>query len=175
MSTRGATYITLVQNEHCTHTIFLSVTFTDYSIYSKDIVLTSTNTPLTTTLSSYQKAISLSRSMLNLLYDSDKSIIQNRMLYDSTRCQIRISFNAQLVPKNVLARRVYIDGISVYSMDMAPIIKDGVRREDGGKIVEHKIEKMLVNGVGMTPPYLSVFGLENVPSGGVLAGAGAWS
>jgi hypothetical protein len=29
--------------------------------------------------------------------------------------------------------------------------------------------------VGMTPPYLSVFGLENVPSGGVLAGAGAWS
>lgn len=112
--------------------------------------------------------------MLNLLYDPDKSTIQNRMVYDSTRCQIRISFNAQLVPKNVLARRVYIDGISVYSLDMAPIVKDGVRREDGGKIIEHKIEKMLVNGVGMRPPYLGVFGLEGA-QGGVLAGAGAWS
>lgn len=148
---------------------------TDYSIYSKDIVLTSTNTPLTTSLSSYQKAISVSRSMLNLLYDSEKSIIQNRMVYDSTRCQIRISFNAQLVPKNVLARRVYLDGISVYSIDMAPVMKDGVRREDGGKIVEHKIEKMLVNGVSMKPPYLGLFGLESVQGGGVLAGAGAWS
>lgn len=96
------------------------------------------------------------------------------MVYDSTRCQIRISFNAQLVPKNVLARRVYIDGISVYSLDMKPIVKDGVRREDGGKIIEHKIEKMLVNGVGMRPPYLGVFGLEGV-QGGALAGAGAWS
>ena len=113
--------------------------------------------------------------MLNLMYDADKSIIQNRMVYDSTRCQIRVSFNAQLVPRNVLARRVYLDGISVYNIDMAPIMKDGVRREDGGKIVEHKIEKMLVNGLGMKPPYLSLFGLEGMQSGGVLAGAGAWS
>lgn len=146
----------------------------DYCIYSKEIVLTSTNTPLTTSLSSYQKAISVSRSMLNLLYDPEKSIIQNRMVYDSSRCQIRISFNAQLVPRNVLARRVYIDGISVYSIDMAPVMKNGVRREDGGKIVEHKIEKLLVNGVGMKPPYLGLFGLESAQSGGVLAGAGAW-
>lgn len=97
------------------------------------------------------------------------------MVYDSTRCQIRISFNAQLIPKNVLARRVYIDGISVYSIDMGPAVdKEGRKREGGGKIIEHKIEKMLVNGVGMKPPYLSLFRLEGNEKG-VLAGAGAWS
>lgn len=148
---------------------------TDYSIYSEDMILTSSNTPLTTSLSSYKRTISLSRSMLNFLYNSEKSIIQNRMVYDSTRCQIRISFNAQLIPKNVLARRVYIDGISVYSIDMGPTVdKEGRKREGGGKIIEHKIEKMLVNGVGMKPPYLSLFRLEGNEKG-VLAGAGAWS
>eukprot|EP00956_Cyclotella_meneghiniana_P036572 scaffold127566_cov40-Cyclotella_meneghiniana.AAC.3 len=54
---------------------------------------------------------------------------------------------------------------------MGPTVdKEGRKREGGGKIIEHKIEKMLVNGVGMKPPYLSLFRLEGRENG-VLAGA----
>jgi hypothetical protein len=148
----------------------------DYSIYSDSVSLTSSTTPLTKDLVSYKNAFAISRSFLTLLYDPDRSTIQSRMVYDSVRCKIRISFNAELVPRNVLARRVYIDGISVYSFDLTPTIVDGEKTE-GGKIVKHRIEKMLVNGRGVQPPYLSGFGLEafGMSGSGALVGAGAWS
>eukprot|EP00804_Cyclotella_cryptica_P011824 CCRYP_015336-RA/>CCRYP_015336-RA protein AED:0.20 eAED:0.15 QI:0/0/0/1/1/1/2/0/248 len=151
----------------------------DYSIYSTEISLTSQQTPIaTSSLPSYQRAIAITRTMLNLLYDPDRSTVQNRMVYDSTRCQIRVSFHAELAPRNVLAPRAYVDGISVYSFDVGPMVVEGVRREEGGKIVEHRIESLLVNGVaGMPFPYLG--GLEVMMGqqpgvGGALVGAGAW-
>ncbi|KAL3785459.1 hypothetical protein HJC23_008269 [Cyclotella cryptica] len=68
--------------------------------------------------------------MLNLLYDPDRSTVQNRMVYDSTRCQIRVSFHVELAPRNVLAPRAYVDGISVYSFDVGPMVVEG---EEGGE------------------------------------------
>ncbi|KAL7476143.1 hypothetical protein ACHAW6_002022 [Cyclotella cf. meneghiniana] len=149
----------------------------DYSIYSTDISLTSPQTPIaTSSLSSYQRAIAVSRTMLNLLYDPERSTVQNRMVYDSTRCQIRVSFQAELIPRNLLAPRAYVDGISVYSFDLGPMYVEGVRRIDGGKIVEHRIEKLLVNGMAaMQPPYWNVWEMVVGQHGGTLAGAGAWS
>lgn len=149
----------------------------DYSIYSTDISLTSPQTPIaTSSLSSYQRAIAISRTMLNLLYDPERSTVQNRMVYDSTRCQIRVSFQAELIPRNLLAPRAYVDGISVYSFDLGPMYVEGVRRIDGGKIVEHRIEKLLVNGMAaMQPPYWNVWEMVVGQHGGALAGAGAWS
>lgn len=137
--------------------------------------------------------------MFSLIYDIDRSVIQSRMVYDSTRSQIRVSFNARLVPKNLgvaslglgfvvgggVHRAVHVDGISVYSMDLSPTYyhaKDetgNLLRNDGaGKIIEHRIEKLLVNGAPLQPPYFKAFGLEMLSSGqhtGSLAGAGAWS
>eukprot|EP01082_Thalassiosira_pseudonana_P009422 g8338.t1 g8338 contig29:287246-288154(+) len=122
----------------------------DYSIYSPQIQLhysQNNNHILSKSLPTYKSTLSLTRSMLSLLYDPDRSVIQNRMVYDSTRCQIRISFNAMLVPKQMigiggafgsvglLGRTVHLDGISVYSMDVAPIVdkSTGLRREGGGR------------------------------------------
>ena len=56
-------------------------------------------------------------------------------------------------------------------------------KEERGKIIEHRIEKLLVNGTPLHPPYFNVFGLEDlmVSNGngqygsGALVGAGAWS
>ena len=108
-------------NTHSSPPLSASI-HTDYSIYSTEISLTSLQTPIaTSSLSSYQRAIAITRTMLSLLYDPDRSTVQIRMIYDSTRCQIRVSFQAELIPRNVLASRAYIDGISVYSFDMAPV------------------------------------------------------
>mmetsp|Transcript_12215 Transcript_12215/g.23817 ORF Transcript_12215/g.23817 Transcript_12215/m.23817 type:complete len:242 (+) Transcript_12215:376-1101(+) len=148
----------------------------DFSIYHDSIkIKDSTGKAQLSKLSSYKNAFYVMRTMISLIYDTDRSVLQNRMVYDSTRTQIRVSFNAMLVPK-LGGRPVHVDGISVYSIDS--IIRDGEgkRRDKGGKIVEHKIEKMLVNGNAIQPPYFGVFGFAQgaVPAG-ALAGAGAWS
>jgi hypothetical protein len=66
------------------------------------------------------------------------------MIYDFARQSIRISWNAVLVPKVVGNRRnaLYVDGISIYKMD-----------SNSGKIVEHKVERMLINNTPVIPPY----------------------
>lgn len=112
--------------------------------------------------------------MLSLVYDTDRSVIQSRMVYDSTRTQIRVSFNAMLAPK-LGGKPVHVDGISVYSIDSIIRDADGKRREQGGKIIEHRIEKMVVNGKTLAPPYFGVFGFEQGVHTGALVGAGAWS
>ena len=66
------------------------------------------------------------------------------MVYDFARQSIRISWNAILVPKVVGNRRnaLYVDGISIYKMD-----------SKSGKIVEHRVERMLINNIPVRPPY----------------------
>lgn len=155
----------------------------DYSIYHDNIALTAKNGEIQLSkLSSYKKAFGVMRTVLGLLYDTDKSVIQNRMVYDSTRTQIRVSFNAMLVPKlQGVGRTVHVDGISVYSIDLSSTMREDEngnleRNEGAGKIVEHRIEKLLVNGAALQPPYFNAFGQLEMLAGqqGQLAGAGVW-
>jgi hypothetical protein len=67
--------------------------------------------------------------------------LQFRMVYDMPRSSIRISWNAVLVPK-VLGRPFYVDGISYYQLDRV-----------SGKIVEHRVEKLMINNTPVAPPY----------------------
>ena len=124
--------------------------------------------------------------MLSLLYDVDRSVVQSRMVYNSPRAQIRVSFNAMLVPKLGLnslgGKTVRVDGISVYSINLASTLRKdkqgNLSRNDGaGKIVEHRIKRLLINGLPLQPPYLRAFGMEMMSGqhAGALAGAGAWS
>ena len=80
---------------------------------------------------------------------------------------IRISFNLILCPKFVGNRRnaVYIDGISVYKVDCR------------GKIVEHRVETLLMNNIPVRPPYgvltellKPISSLQGGPAAGVPAG-----
>lgn len=151
----------------------------DYSIYHDSISLSASDGQIQLTkLPSYKKTFSVMRTMLSILYDTDRSVVQSRMVYDATRTQIRVSFNAMLVPKLLGGgKTVHVDGISVYSLDLSSTIrKDGTRNEGAGKIIEHRIEKMLVNGAALQPPYLNAFGFENMAGQqqGARVGAGAW-
>lgn len=166
-----------------THWLWLSFSlYIDYSIYHDTISLKASDGQIQLSkLSSYKKAFGVMRTMFGFMYDTDRSVIQNRMVYDSTRTQIRVSFNAMLVPK-LGGKTIHVDGISVYSVSLSTtMMKDSegnlVKNEGAGKIIEHRIEKLLVNGAALQPPYFNAFGLEMMSgqSAGALAGAGAWS
>ncbi|KAL7445749.1 hypothetical protein ACHAXH_008157, partial [Discostella pseudostelligera] len=57
----------------------------DYSIYHDSITLSSSDGQIQLSkLSSYRKAFGIIRTMSSLLYDTDRSVIQSRMIYDAT-------------------------------------------------------------------------------------------
>ena len=160
----------------------------DYSIYHDSISLKASDGQIQLPkLPLYKKAFGITRTMLPLFYDVDQSVVQSRMVYDSPRAQIRVSFNAMLVLKLGLnslgGKTVHVNGILVYSIDLSSTLREDEqgnlsRNEGAGKIVEHHIERLLVNSLPLQPPYLSAFGMEMRMSGqhaGALAGAGAWS
>ena len=102
------------------------------------------------------------------------------MVYDPTRTELRVSYNVMLVPQimGVTGKTVHVDGISVYSFDLSSSKdREGNTNVGAGKIREHRIEKLLVNGAALSPPYFNNFGMEMLVGqrAGALAGAGAWS
>lgn len=116
----------------------------DFSIYHDQIKVTDPSGVQLNDLNSYKNSFRFFQACFGLLYNVDRSSVQFRMVYDFARQSIRISWNAVLVPKIVGNSRnsLYIDGISVYAMD-----------SDSGKIVEHRIEQMLINNIPVQPPY----------------------
>jgi hypothetical protein len=88
----------------------------DYSIYHDFVSMKASDGQVQL---SYKKAFGIARTMLSLLYDVDRSVVQSRMVYDSPRMQIRISFNTILMPRTGLlnslgGRTVHVDRTSVY-------------------------------------------------------------
>lgn len=154
----------------------------DFGIYHQDIQVKDPTGVQFSKLSAYKNSLAAIRLMANLAYDTNSSYINNRMVYDAARGQIRVSFNAVLFPKvgvgafgiamGGATKPVHVDGISVYTLDRT-------RKVDGGegKILEHRIERILVNDQPVRPPYFGFGQLANNHAqqrqGGVVAGA--WS
>lgn len=116
----------------------------DYSIHSTNISLISPQKLIITApLSSAQWSIVIFCTVINLLYDPDRRTIQNRMVYESAWCRICVFFYDKSIPCNVLAPQSYMDEIRVKSFDMGPIVMEGEKREEGWKIVEHRIEVLI--------------------------------
>jgi hypothetical protein len=117
-------------------------------------------------LEKYKSAFAFFQTFVSFWFISDRSRLQFRMMYDFPRASIRISWNVVLVPK-VLGRPIYIDGISYYQLD-----------RHSGKIVEHKVEKLLINNMPVAPPYgiLSILQQDalNVGRAGVPVGIGSF-
>ena len=101
------------------------------SIYHDSISLSASDRKIQLSqLPSFKKAFNGVQTMLSFF-------IQSRMVYDSTKTHIRVSYNAMLVPK-MGGKPVHIDGILVYSIDLSAMIdKDGNKRDGSGKIIEH--------------------------------------
>jgi hypothetical protein len=98
--------------------------------------------------------------MTRLLYSQSRSKIQIRMVYDFCRSSIRISWNVVLEPK-MIGNPLYVDGISMYRMDAT-----------SGKIIEHKIENLIVNQTPLSPPFVNLMQREmSMHPQGIPAGA----
>jgi len=110
-------------------------------------------------LKNYKYSFKFLQTIVGIFYNVERSTLQHRMVYDFARSSIRISWHATIVPKVVGNRRnsLYIDGYSIYKLDAK-----------SGKIIEHRVENVLVNNIPATPPY----GVFNVLQGELLKGAG---
>lgn len=93
-------------------------------------------------LKNYKSAFSILQKLVNFLYSSEKSRIQIRMTYDFAFSSIRISWNLELFPKVIGLSPLYVDGISMYKLDAI-----------SGKIIEHKIDNLIINRRPVSPPY----------------------
>lgn len=115
----------------------------DFSIYNEDISVVDPSGVQLSGLSNYKNSFSFLQTIVRFFYNTKESEVQSRMIYDFARQSIRISWNAVVVPKIVGNRRnaLYVDGISVYKMDSS-----------SGKIIEHRVEKMLINNIPVQPP-----------------------
>ncbi len=119
------------------------IPLSDFNIYHEEISVIDPSGLQLSGLNSYKSSFKILQSVIGLFYNTDKSSIQYRMIYDFSRSSIRISFNVILIPKVVGNRRnaLYVDGISVYKMSSQ------------GKISEHRIENLMMNNIPVRPPY----------------------
>jgi Uncharacterized conserved protein (DUF2358) len=113
----------------------------DFSIYHNNINVVDPSGVQLIGLDKYKSAFAFLQTFLNFWF-SNQSGIQFRMVYDVCRSSIRISWHAVLIPKVPLGRPMHIDGISYYQLDRL-----------SGKVIEHKIETLMINNAPVTPPY----------------------
>uniref|UniRef100_A0A7R9WVZ4 Uncharacterized protein n=1 Tax=Craspedostauros australis TaxID=1486917 RepID=A0A7R9WVZ4_9STRA len=113
----------------------------DYSIYHKDITVVDPSGVTIQGLDNYKSSIKFLQTFLKFWF-KERSGLQFRMVYDFCRSSIKVSWNAVLIPKVPLGRPVYVDGISVYKLDV-----------ESGKIMEHKFENLIINNTPVVPPY----------------------
>lgn len=91
-------------------------------------------------LDSYKSAFAFLQTFVRFWFR--ESGIQHRMVYDFCRSSIRISWHCVLIPKFPFGRALHVDGISYYQLDV-----------ESGKIIEHKIENLIINNTPVAPPY----------------------
>jgi len=137
----------------------------DFSIYDKDVTAVDPSGVQLTGLEAYKSAFAFFQTFCSFWFHT-KNGMQFRMMYDFCRSSIRISWHVMLVPKVPLGGPLYIDGISYYQLDRST-----------GMIVEHKVEKLLINNRPVAPPYgiLSLLQQDalRVRAHGVPVGVGA--
>jgi len=114
----------------------------DFSIFHDDISVLDPSGVQLTGLKNYKASFAFLQTLTKLFYSQGRSRIQIRMVYDFCRSSIRISWNVVLEPK-MMGRPLYLDGISMYRLD--PV---------SGKIIEHKIENLMMNQSPLAPPFV---------------------
>jgi hypothetical protein len=94
-------------------------------------------------LKTYQNSFRILHALVKFLYCPSRSTMTFRMCYDKARRNIRIHWNAAVVPREMFGgsrKTLHVDGISVYEMD-----------RESGEIVQHRIEKLLINSMPVHP------------------------
>jgi len=116
----------------------------DFSIYDEDIEVVDPSGFKLHNLDRYKGSFRFLHGMLNFFYDRTLSQITFKIIYDCARKDIRLSWHAYLVPRAIYGgegNALYIDGISVYVLDRL-----------SGLIVQHRVEKLLLNDTPVKSP-----------------------
>jgi len=116
---------------------FLHCKDPDYSIYSRDLELIDPSGVHVHGLKNYQNAIHIVHTLVGIFYCPQLSTVQFRMCFDSARQNIRISWNAEVIPKALFGgtqRVLHVDGISIYELDRM-----------SGNITQHRLERLVMN------------------------------
>lgn len=116
----------------------------DLSIYSSDIEVVDPSGVTINGHQSYKTSFSFLHTVVKIFYCPQQSYLTFRLVYDYARRNIRISWNAVLVPRALyggIKNTMHVDGISVYEIDRKT-----------GLIYQHRVEHLLVNDVPVQAP-----------------------
>ena len=94
-------------------------------------------------LKNYKTSFQLVHAIISIFYCPERSGLTFRMCYDKARQNIRIHWNAQVIPKAMFGgykSTLHVDGISVYEISPA-----------SGNITQHRIERLLIDDTPVTP------------------------
>lgn len=120
-----------------------------YEIYAPDIQVVDPSGVTLHSLQSYKNSFYFLHMVVRLFYFPEKSGLTFRLAYDCARKNIRVSWNAELVPRIGGNRnKQYIDGISVYELD-----------RQTGLINQHRVERLLLNDAPVSPPPQGIFAM----------------
>jgi hypothetical protein len=128
-----------------------------YSIYDPNIEIVDPSGVKLHSLKSYKTSFQLVHTVVRIFYCPKNSYITYKLAYDVARKNIRISWNAVLIPRFDLSiymnmkpedyeekkrrNQLHVDGISVYELD-----------RKSGLIVQHRVEHLLVNDAPVKAP-----------------------
>eukprot|EP00526_Cylindrotheca_closterium_P012732 CAMPEP_0113625460 /NCGR_PEP_ID=MMETSP0017_2-20120614/13154_1 /TAXON_ID=2856 /ORGANISM="Cylindrotheca closterium" /LENGTH=447 /DNA_ID=CAMNT_0000535581 /DNA_START=169 /DNA_END=1512 /DNA_ORIENTATION=- /assembly_acc=CAM_ASM_000147 len=115
----------------------------DFSIYDQDLELIDPSGVQLHGVKNYKAAFRLLHAVVGIFYSPDQSILKNRMCFDKARQNIRIHWNAEVIPKAIFGGQkstLHVDGISVYEISRV-----------SGNITQHRIERLVINDTPVVP------------------------
>jgi len=116
---------------------------TDFSIYDPNLELIDPSGVQLHGVNNYRAAFHLLHALVGIFYCPERSGMTFRMCYDKARQNIRIHWNAQVIPKAMFGgykSTLHVDGISVYEIS-----------RNSGNITQHRIERLIINDNAVAP------------------------
>jgi len=109
----------------------------DFDIYHEELETIDPSGVKLHGLQNYKKAWNFVHAIINVFYCPERSGLTFKMVYDMARNNIRVSWNAEIVPKAIFGgtkTTLHVDGISVYEISQLE-----------GKITQHRVERLVIN------------------------------
>lgn len=136
----------------------------DFSIFDEHLEVVDPSGVTLHGINNYETSFSFVRSVVSFFYCPESSGLTFRLVFDWARNNIRVSWNAQLIPKVIYGgdrNKLHVDGISVYEIDRT-----------SGLITQHRVEHLLVNGNPVFAPKGVLHALTNEVAQAIPAGGG---
>eukprot|EP00429_Kryptoperidinium_foliaceum_P003975 CAMPEP_0176025966 /NCGR_PEP_ID=MMETSP0120_2-20121206/12712_1 /TAXON_ID=160619 /ORGANISM="Kryptoperidinium foliaceum, Strain CCMP 1326" /LENGTH=439 /DNA_ID=CAMNT_0017359157 /DNA_START=79 /DNA_END=1398 /DNA_ORIENTATION=- len=115
----------------------------DFSIYDPNLEVIDPSGVHLHGVKNYKTAFRLLHALVGVFYCPDRSGLTFRMCFDKARQNIRIHWNAQVLPKRIFGGEkttLHVDGISVYEIS-----------RNSGNITQHRIERLVINDNTIAP------------------------